>query len=49
LQDKYDPNDCLTRADSNFNRPKEILNMLNCIEAIGIGDTREIFIVDVDW
>jgi len=23
--------------------------MINCIDAIGIGDSREVFVIDVDW
>jgi len=40
---------CITKADSVFFVPKQKLQMVKCIDAIGIGDSREIFVIDVDW
>jgi len=39
----------LSRADNNFNKDREFLHVVNCIDAIAMGDSREIFIIDVDW
>jgi len=39
----------LTRADVNLGKPKELLNVMDCIDAIALGDAREIFVIDTDW
>jgi len=49
INDKYDPNLCLSRSDNNFNKNRETLHVVNCIDAIAMGDSREVFVIDVDW
>ena len=39
---------CMTRSEPDYFESGTIINMLSCEKAIGLGDGREVFIINAD-
>jgi len=46
---KYDPMQCLSRKENDIGSDNVDLVSTNCIDAISMGDAREIFVLDLNF